>query len=60
MNYRIINGELEILPQTATPPALSWSSLSPAQRKYARQLWLDEGWSKREAIQLAFYDGGAQ
>lgn len=47
------------LPETKIPPP-TWSTLSPAQRKYARQLWLDEGWSKREAIQLAFYDGGAQ
>jgi len=34
--------------------AITWKTLSPAQRKYAKQLHEDEGWSMREAILLAF------
>jgi hypothetical protein len=33
---------------------ITWKSLSKNQRKYAKQLHEDEGWSMREAVLLAF------
>lgn len=52
------------LPATPTPPGAArkrttWSDLSPAQRKYAKQLYIDEGWALSEALLLAKHDGGA-
>ena len=48
-------------PSLATPPArLTWKDLTLAQRSYAKQLYIDEGWPLGEALILAKHDGGAQ
>lgn len=51
-------------PATPTPPGaarrLTWSDLTSAQRKYARELYIDEGWPLCEALLLAKFDGGAR
>lgn len=36
---------------------LTWKDLSPARRSYAKQLYIDEGWTLSEAILLAYHDG---
>ena len=41
-----------------TDVQLSFADLSKEQRVYARQLQEDEGWSRSEAIQLAYSEGG--
>lgn len=60
-----LENSLEIPPQPPIlPPGgskrITWADLSPAQRKYAKQLHIDEGWPLCEAILLAKFDGGAK
>lgn len=50
-----------IPPRTPTPPGarhrITWTDLSSAQRKYARELYIDEGWPLCEALLQAKFDG---
>lgn len=38
---------------------ITYASLSSAQKKYAKQLHEDEGWSMQEAVRLAHAEGAA-